>query len=468
MGIPFLFLKNTCGEPPLAGVAAGGNVAVTLTRPPKAWSLFLPGVARRLVVCIIFFFSILLFPVFGFTGVVDETLEGDAKLAQGEIQEAEKHYATALKMDPENWRVMRSLAEVKFQLEKYKETKQLVDRILAMEVTTRNIVVVTVEGEPESFEAEIVDERVITPDSGKNNMRNYMDGKAEKPIPHYRLFNLKTGKMLLIPHDVAKIKYQGVPGRVYAYVQELHAKVENQLIAEAGTSGKVEMVELKGGCFKMGSQNGAKSERPVHEVCLKPFNLDKFEVNQSAFQATMGHNPSRFKGADRPAEMVTWHEADEYCKKFDKRLPTEAEWEYAARAGTATAYYWGNEFDASKSNFCDSTCGLNIRAENSSDGFPTTAPVGSFPANPFGLHDMAGNVHEWVADWFEERYYYNSPKDNPQGPKRSNPTGRRGGGNERILRGGAWETDPNSQRSASRKGFQTDYRIEGIGFRCAL
>ena len=95
MGIPFLFLKNTCGEPPLAGVAAGGNVAVTLTRPPKAWSLFLPGVARRLVVCIIFFFSIFLFPVFGFTGVVDETLEGDAKLAQGEIQEAEKHYATA-------------------------------------------------------------------------------------------------------------------------------------------------------------------------------------------------------------------------------------------------------------------------------------------------------------------------------------------------------------------------------------
>ena len=166
--------------------------------------------------------------------------------------------------------------------------------------------------------------------------------------------------------------------------------------------------------------------------------------------------------------MVTWHEADEYCKKFDKRLPTEAEWEYAARAGTATEYYWGNEFDASKSNFCDSTCGLNIRVENLSDGFPTTAPVGSFPANPFGLHDMAGNVHEWVADWFEERYYSESPKDNPLGPQRSNPTGRRGAGNERILRGGAWETDPNSQRSASRKGFQTDYRIESFGFRCVL
>ena len=158
MGIPFLFLKNTCGEPPqVTGLGFFLRSMIPLGLPSHC---YLPP---RLVG--IFVLSIFLFPVSGFTGVVDETLEGDAKLAQGEIQEAEKHYATALKMDPENWRVMRSLAEVKFQLEKYKETKQLVDRILAMEVTTRNIVVVSVEGEPESFEAEILDERVITPDS---------------------------------------------------------------------------------------------------------------------------------------------------------------------------------------------------------------------------------------------------------------------------------------------------------------
>ena len=416
----------------------------------------------------IFIFIIFLFPVAGFTSVVDETLEGDAKLAQGEIREAEKHYAMALKMDPGNWRVMRSLAEVRFKLKKYKETKQLVDNILAMEVIKRNTVMVTVEGDPEPFEAEIVDERVVTPDSGRNNMRNYMDGETKKPIPHYRLFNMKTGKMLLIPHKDAKVKYKGVPTRIYAYVQDLHAKVENQLISMAGTKGTVEMMALKGGCFKMGSVNGDLTERPVHEVCLKPFKMDKFEVSQSDFQAAMGHNPSRFKGADRPAEMVTWHEADEHCKKSGKRLPTEAEWEYAARAGTDMEYYWGNEFDASKSNFCDSKCGLNIRAKNLSDGFPNTSPIGSFPANPFGLHDMAGNVHEWVADWFDERYYAGSPKDNPLGPQRSNPTDRRGGGMEKVLRGGAWETGPGSQRSASRKEFQTDYRIESFGFRCAL
>ncbi len=416
----------------------------------------------------IFCLSIFLFPAAGFAGVVDETIAGDTKLAQGKIREAEKHYAAALQMDPENWRVMRSLAEVKLQLKKYDETKKLVDRILAMEVTTRNIVVVTIDGDPEPFEAEIVDESVITPDSGRNNMRNYVDGEAKKSARHYRLFNLKTGKMLLVPHAAATIKYQGVPSGVYAYVQELHAKVENKLIAAAGSSGQVAMMKLDGGCFKMGSANGTASEMPVHEVCLQPFQMDKFEVSQRFFQAAMGHNPSRFKGADRPVEMVTWHEADEYCKKSDKRLPTEAEWEYAARGKTNTKYYWGNAFDASQANFCDSKCGLNIRTENLSDGFANTSPVGSFPANPFGLHDMAGNVHEWVADWFEERYYRNSPKDNPRGPDRSNPTDRRGGGNAKVLRGGAWETDASSQRSAARKGFQTDYRIEGIGFRCAL
>jgi tetratricopeptide (TPR) repeat protein len=124
--------------------------------------------------------NFLLFPVMGFSGVVDEKLKGDDKLSENQIEEAEKHYAKALQMDPENWKIMRSLAEVRFQLKKYKETKLLVDRILAMKVTTRKIVVVKVKGEPDSFEAEIVDESVIRPDSGKNNMRNYVDGAAKK------------------------------------------------------------------------------------------------------------------------------------------------------------------------------------------------------------------------------------------------------------------------------------------------
>ncbi len=415
-----------------------------------------------------FALSLFLLPGSAFATVQEETLKGDTAFKLGKMEEAEMHYSSALKMDPDSWRIMRSLAESKFNLKKYKETSQLVDRILSMEIITRNFVVVTLADDPQSFEAELVDESVVPPDDGKNNMRNYVDGELAKPVLHYRLFNLKTGKMLLIPHEDATIKYKGVPRRVYDYVHELHAKVENKLIDMAGTKGPVEMVAIKGGCFKMGSEKGAPLERPVHEVCLKPFKMDKFEVSQSAFQATMGHNPSRYKGADLPAEMVTWHEAEEYCKKTNKRLPTEAEWEFAARGGTSSEYYWGEEFDASKSNFCDSTCVLNDRAQNMTDGFAFTAPVGSFPANPYGLHDMAGNVHEWVADWLEEKYYFKSPKDNPQGPERTNPTDRRGGGNRKVLRGGAWETNMGSVRSAARKGFVTDYRIESFGFRCAL
>jgi formylglycine-generating enzyme len=415
----------------------------------------------------LFILNFLLFPAIGFSSVVEETLKGDEKLAEGQIEDAEKHYATALQMDPDNWRIMRSLAEVQFKLKKYIETKQLVDRILSMKVSKQKIVVVTMKEKSESFEAEIVDENVISPDSGANNMRNYVDGKAKKSIPHYRLFNLKTGQMLLIPHDSAIIKYQGVPGRDYAYVQELHAKVENLLIAKAGSLVPVKMVALKGGCFKMGSDKGAVSEGPRHEVCLNPFELDKFEVTQRSFQAVMGHNPSRFKGVDHPAESVTWHEAEEFCKKSNKRLPTEAEWEYAARGGTNSEFYWGDKFDSTKTNFCDSKCVMNIRAESQSDGFPNTAPVGSFPANPFGLYDMAGNVNEWVSDWFEIRYYKVSPRDNPKGAERSNPSDRRGGGTQKVYRGGAWKTEVNSQRTAWRKGFETDYRLDGTGFRCA-
>ena len=325
-------------------------------------------------------FILIFFPVSVFASVQEETSKGDAAFKLGKMDEAEKYYSSALKMDPDSWRIMRGLAETKFQLKKYRETKQLVDRILAMKIIKRNIVEVTLLDDAQTFEAEIVDEKVVPPDDGKNNMRNYVDGKEAKPVLHYRLFNLKTGKMLLIPHSDARLKYKGVPRRIYDYVNELHVKVEDILIDKAGTKGPVEIVEVKGGCFQMGTNQGAVSERPVHEVCLKSFQMDKYEVSQGLFQSVMGHNPARFKGADRPVDRVTWHEAKEFCKKNNKRLPTEAEWEYAARAGTTTKYYWGDEFETGKSNLCDSTCDLNISAKNITDGFPYTCLLYTSPS----------------------------------------------------------------------------------------
>ena len=134
----------------------------------------------------------ILFPVSIFAGVQEETSKGDMAFKDGKIEEAEVHYSSALKMDPNSWRIMRGLAETKFRLKKYRETKALVDRIRAMKIIKRNIVVVTLSDSSETFEAEIVDENVFTPDDGRNNMRNFLDGEKAKPILHYRLFNLKT------------------------------------------------------------------------------------------------------------------------------------------------------------------------------------------------------------------------------------------------------------------------------------
>jgi len=263
--------------------------------------------------------------------------------------------------------------------------------------------------------------------------------------------------MKLVPKSQIRIKYLTLPRPIYDQVVKFKAQVENKLVAtESGESG--EMAELKGGCCIMGSNKGEVDEVPMHEVCVSPFKIDRYEVSQRNFLSMMGDNPSRFKGPLLPVDSVTWMEAEAYCKKQSKRLPTEAEWEYAARGGTSTEYYWGKKVGSKQANFCDNSCELNVRLVDVSDGFKHTAPIGSFAPNPFGLYDMAGNVSEWVSDWMMENYYRVSPKDNPKGP---------GYGEWKVVRGGAWENDGFAIRSANRKGFQPDYRIEGVGFRCA-
>ncbi len=400
---------------------------------------------------------------------VDKKIDlADKALALKKYTEAEKIYSEVLAEDPGNYRVMHSLAQVHVGQKKYKEADALLEKILAMEVAKGKRVLVTLEGETEVLEAELVDETVIIKEEGKNNMRNYLTPVLPEPVPHYRLFFFKEGKMELVPKHRATIRYKGVPLYVREKVEEMRDQVKMKLIAGSGSGEPVKMVELKGGCFMMGSENGDPDEKPVHEVCVSPFKIDTHEVTQRDFQAKMEDNPSRFKGADLPVESVTWLEAEEYCKLSKKRLPTEAEWEFAARAGSTTEYYWGDTMDASKANYCDSTCLLNVRDPAASDGFAQTAPVGSFPPNAFGLHDMAGNVNEWVNDWLIEKYYLVSPKQDPKGPNIALAGDvKRGGGNYKVIRGGSWENKAENLRSAHRKGYWVDYRIEGLGFRCA-
>jgi len=199
-------------------------------------------------------------------------------------------------------------------------------------------------------------------------------------------------------------------------------------------------------------------EGPEHMVLIDTFYMDKYEVTQGEYERAMGSNPSHFKGASLPVVKVSWHDADAYCKKVGKRLPTEAEWEKAAKGRRDTVYPWGNEFDDSKANFCDANCEYDWKRSEFDDGHATTAPVGSYRPNGYGLYDMAGNVWEWVADWYDGNYYRTASRNNPRGPS---------SGEMKVLRGGSWLIFPVSLRSASRAGFVPSSQNVALGFRCA-
>lgn len=216
------------------------------------------------------------------------------------------------------------------------------------------------------------------------------------------------------------------------------------------TTTPIGMVQIQAGCFEMGSPNDEQlslnAEHPKHQVCLNSFLMDQNEVTQAEFLKVMGINPSHFQGcANCPVEMVSWFDAMDYCKKMDKRLPTEAEWEYASRAGSTTTYPWGQNFEETQA-----------WAVSNSQG--TTQPVRTCIANSWGLYDVIGNVWEWTADWADNQYYSHSPVKNPKGPST---------GTDRIIRGGSYNAKTRNLRSATRGWANPTDRQSYIGFRCA-
>ena len=202
-----------------------------------------------------------------------------------------------------------------------------------------------------------------------------------------------------------------------------------------------------------------KDEEPRHPVKLNNYYIDIYEVTQKGYQFVMTKNPSEFKGSNLPVERVTWYEAVEYCEKVGKRLPTEAEWEWAAKGGKQSTFAWGNEVESNRANFCDRSCDKRWKEKQFEDGYSHTAPVGSFPANDFGLYDMAGNVYEWVMDWYDEDYYEKKPHDNPKGPEK---------GNRKVIRGGSWINYSVGVRPSDRTDAKPTKKINFVGFRCAL
>jgi formylglycine-generating enzyme required for sulfatase activity len=243
----------------------------------------------------------------------------------------------------------------------------------------------------------------------------------------------------------------------------------------------MKFVQVPKGKFLMGSPKTEMhrgDDETQHEVAIThDFLLGMHEVTQGQYQKLMGENPSFFtpgKAKVRvkdtsasPVEGVTWRQAALFCKKLGElpaeqakkrsyRLPTEAEWEYACRAGATTALHFGDAVDSYSANFN----GLSPYGAGRGGPFHrTTWKVGEYPANAFGLHDMHGNVMEWCQDWYAADYYSRSPKEDPPGPAE---------GTEKVARGGSWSNSGKACRSAVRAKLPPDQSHYGLGFRVVL
>ena len=239
------------------------------------------------------------------------------------------------------------------------------------------------------------------------------------------------------------------------------------------TTTGIEMAQIPSGEFIMGDDRGDADEKPAHKVPVSAFYMDTRELTQKAYESLMEKNPSKSKGPDLPVEQVDWYHAVLYCNLrslkeglkpcYDAktlacdfradgyRLPTEAEWEYACRAGTRTKYSFGD--DAAK---------LKTSAWFKANANQTTHPVGQKTSNPWGLYDLHGNVAEWCHDVYSETYYQQSESKDPRGPS---------AGNKRVLRGGGWRASEDSCRSSARNSENARFAdacfgSDAYGFRC--
>jgi formylglycine-generating enzyme required for sulfatase activity len=226
------------------------------------------------------------------------------------------------------------------------------------------------------------------------------------------------------------------------------------VVFDLGGGVKLELARIPAGDFEMGDERGDAEEKPVHRVTIgKPFYLGKFEVTQEQWEAVMGGNPSHFKAKRNPVDRVSWEDCQKFIEKLNEKfarqgatffLPTEAQWEYACRAGTSARN--------------DAESELTKRGWFADNAEGKTHPVGEKEPNVWGLYDMRGNVWEWCADWYDGDYYRYSPANDPAGPTAVSA---------RVLRGGSWGDPAFYCRASYRHCLPPWFRVYSYGLRVA-
>ncbi len=301
-----------------------------------------------------------------------------------------------------------------------------------------------------SHQAKIQELELASRQEKKELERNYQKiNQLKEQLAQERFMHLREEPIMRLREEVIE------RSRKQQLEDKEREKGQAQSFTEdLGNGIKLEMIAIPGGTFMRGSPEGEgkdnEHEKPQHKVTVQPFFMGKYPITQAQYQQVMSNNPSRFKGDERSVECVSWDDAVEFCQRLSKktgteyRLPSEAEWEYACRAGTNTPYYFGDTLTEKLANY-----GRKVKE---------TIAVGQFPPNAFGLYDMHGNVLEWCQDnWHGS--YEDAPKDGSAWSSGQSRT--------KVVRGGSWASNPNYCRSAVREEDDPHHSYSLLGCRVA-
>jgi sulfatase modifying factor 1 len=336
-------------------------------------------------------------------------------------------------------------------------------RIQATIVPVRDAAFLKASQTPIEAAAEAIADKLaeVKNDAEKQYFRNTKEAshlltteKIPEPIETVSRITAVKPLSFSIEGDIVRIK---VAFRVQTTMKEETPSERKETLTDPLKA--IEFVLIKGGCFQMGDTfgDGQADEKPAHTVCVDDFYIGKHEVTQGQWQSVMGNNPSFFKncGEKCPVEQVSWNDIQGFLTKLNAtsgkkyRLPTEAEWEFAARSGGKQEKYAGTSSDTELGKYAWYNANSGVAMH----------PVGQKQPNGLGLYDMTGNAWEWCQDWYGEMSYSQSPRKNPAGPQ---------SGTRRVLRGGAWLFEPAGIRAATRYGLLPEAKGDLYGFRLTL